>query len=219
MDSSHVSLITLCLRKEGFTHYRCDQTLTMGLRMSSIAKILKCADGGDMISLKAEDEGDTLILEFENENADRISNIELKLIELDAEHLDIPEEESQAVINMNSSEFQRLCRDLGTLGDSCCISVTKEGVRLSVDGDIGKGSVTLRQGESMEGKNGVSIEMKEAIEQKFALRYLIMFTKASSLSDRVKLTLTNEMPLKVEYTIEGLGNLCFYLAPKMDGDN
>ena len=90
MDSSHVSLITLCLRKEGFTHYRCDQTLTMGLRMSSIAKILKCADGGDMISLKAEDEGDTLILEFENENADRISNFELKLIDLDTEHLDIP---------------------------------------------------------------------------------------------------------------------------------
>ena len=219
MDSSHVSLITLCLRKEGFSHYRCDQTITMGLKMSSIAKILKCADGGDLISLKAEDEGDSLSLEFENESGDRISNFEVKLIELDAEHLDIPEEESEAVVSLSAGEFQRLCRDLGTLGDSCSISVTKEGIRFSVDGDIGKGSVTLRQGESVDEKGGVSIELREAIEQKFALRYLIMFTKATALSERVKLTLTSEMPLKVEYTIEGLGSLCFYLAPKMDGDN
>ena len=219
MDSSHVSLITLCLRKEGFSHYRCDQTITMGLKMSSVAKILKCADGGDLISLKAEDEGDSLSLEFENESGDRISNFEVKLIELDAEHLDIPEEESEAVVSLSAGEFQRLCRDLGTLGDSCSISVTKEGIRFSVDGDIGKGSVTLRQGESVDEKGGVSIELREAIEQKFALRYLIMFTKATALSDRVKLTLTSEMPLKVEYTIEGLGSLCFYLAPKMDGDN
>ena len=45
-----------------------------------------------------------------------------------------------------------------------------------------------------------------------------MFTKATSLSNSVKLTLTNDMPLKVDYEIEGLGALCFYLAPKMEDD-
>ena len=86
MDSSHVTLITLVLRKEGFAHFRCDKALTMGLKMGSLAKILKCADGNDTITLKAEDEGDVINLVFENENADRISDFELKLIELEAEH-------------------------------------------------------------------------------------------------------------------------------------
>ena len=63
----------------------------MGLKMGSLAKILKCADGNDTITLKAEDEGDVINLVFENENADRISDFELKLIELEAEHLEIPE--------------------------------------------------------------------------------------------------------------------------------
>lgn len=45
-----------------------------------------------------------------------------------------------------------------------------------------------------------------------------MFAKATPLSDNVKLTLTRDMPVKVEYGIEGLGSLCFYLAPKMEGD-
>ena len=218
MDSSHVSLITLVLRKDGFSHYRCDSALTMGLKMGSIAKILKCSDIRDTITLRAEDSGECLSLVFENEKADRISEFELKLIELEAEHLDIPEEESQASITLGASEFQRLCRDLSTLGDSCSISVTKEGVRFSVEGDIGKGSVMLRPSESVEGNHGVSVVMSEVIEQRFALRYLSMFTKATPLSDNVKLTLTNDMPIKVEYLIEGLGSLCFYLAPKMDGD-
>lgn len=218
MDSSHVSLITLTLRKEGFAHFRCDTNMTMGVKMGSISRILKCADGGDTITLKAEDDGDTLNLVFENEKADRISDFELKLIELEAEHLDIPEEECQATIDMPSGEFQRLCRDLTVLGDACAISVTKEGVRFSVEGDVGKGSVTLRPTESADGKDYIKVDMKQVIEQKFALRYLTMFTKATSLSDHVVLTLTNEMPLKIEYGIEGLGSLCFYLAPKMEGD-
>ncbi len=218
MDSSHVTLITLVLRKEGFAHFRCDKALTMGLKMGSLAKILKCADGNDTITLKAEDEGDVINLVFENENADRISDFELKLIELEAEHLEIPEEECQATLSMSSGEFQRLCRDLSVLGDSCAISVTKEGVRFSVEGDVGKGSVMLRPSESVDGKNDVKIDMKQVIEQKFALRYLSMFTKATSLSNSVKLTLTNDMPLKVDYEIEGLGALCFYLAPKMEDD-
>ena len=218
MDSSHVSLITLVLRKDGFSHYRCDTALTMGLKMSSIPKVLKCADAHDTITLIAEDSGDYLSLVFENEDADRISDFELKLIELEAEHLTIPEEEAQAVITLSANEFQRLCRDLSTLGDSCAISVTKEGVRFSVEGDVGKGSVMLRPSDSADGNSGVHIEMREVIEQRFALRYLSMFAKATPLSDNVKLTLTRDMPVKVEYGIEGLGSLCFYLAPKMEGD-
>lgn len=218
MDSSHVSLITLVLRKDGFDHYRCDSAMTMGVKMASIAKVLKCADAHDTVTLKAEDEGELLSLVFENAEADRISDFEIKLVELEAEHLDIPEEESQAVITMSSGEFQRLCRDLITLGDSCAISVTKEGVRFSVDGDVGKGSVMLRPSDSVDGNKGVHVEMREVIEQRFALRYLGMFTKATPLSDKVKLTLTVDMPMKIEYELENVGSLCFYLAPKMDGD-
>jgi proliferating cell nuclear antigen len=30
MDSSHVSLVALLLRSDGFEHYRCDRTMSMG---------------------------------------------------------------------------------------------------------------------------------------------------------------------------------------------
>ena len=55
MDSSHVSLCALTLSPEGFDHYRCDQSLAMGIHMPNLAKILKCAGNDDSITLKHND--------------------------------------------------------------------------------------------------------------------------------------------------------------------
>ena len=49
---------------------------------------------------------------------DRISDFELKLMDIDSEHLGIPETEHSAVIKMPATEFQRICRDLSSIGDT-----------------------------------------------------------------------------------------------------
>ena len=41
MDSSHVSLVALLLRADGFEHYRCDRGLSMGMNLANFAKMLK----------------------------------------------------------------------------------------------------------------------------------------------------------------------------------
>ncbi|KAE8767535.1 Glutaminyl-tRNA synthetase [Hordeum vulgare] len=43
MDSSHVTLVALLLRSEGFEHYRCDRNLSMGMNLGNMAKMLHCA--------------------------------------------------------------------------------------------------------------------------------------------------------------------------------
>ena len=49
---------------------------------------------------------------------ERISDFELKLMDIDSEHLGIPETEHSAVVKMPSAEFQRICRDLASIGDT-----------------------------------------------------------------------------------------------------
>lgn len=51
---------------------------------------------------------------------------------------------------MPSSEFQRICRDLTQIGDSVKIHCTKEGVKFSASGDLGDGSVLLKQSSSVD---------------------------------------------------------------------
>lgn len=49
----------------------------------------------------------------------------------------------------------------------------------------------------------------------FSLKYLVNFCKATSLSNQVKICLSNEIPLLVEYNLTGSSYLRFYLAPKV----
>lgn len=69
MDSSHVSLVALLLRSDGFDHYRCDRNISLGVNFASLSKILKCANNDDTITIRADDAGDTVSFTFENNSA------------------------------------------------------------------------------------------------------------------------------------------------------
>ena len=197
-----------------------DRTLALGIKLESMAKILKCSGNDDMITLKTEDDADTLTFMFENPNQDRISDFELKLMDIDSEHLGIPDTEYKCQIKMPASEFQRICRDLAILGDTVTIAVSKDGVKFSVSGEMGSGNMTLRQNSSVDTKEEeqVSIQMEEPVNLNFALRYLNFFTKATPLSSTVILNLSKDVPLVVEYRIEEAGHIRFYLAPKIEDE-
>ena len=65
MDSSHVSLVSLVLRNDGFRDFRCDRAVSLGLSLVNLSKILKCAGNEDTVTLRAKDDADTLALQFE----------------------------------------------------------------------------------------------------------------------------------------------------------
>lgn len=96
------------------------------------------------------------------------------------------------------------------------IEATKEGVKFSCQGDIGNGAVTLRSHSTIDKpEKAVEIQLTEPVALTFSLKYLVNFCKASGLSDTVKLCLSNEVPLLVEYQLTSNSHLRFYLAPKV----
>lgn len=96
------------------------------------------------------------------------------------------------------------------------IECTKEGVKFACSGDIGSGSVILKQDPSVDKESeAVLIDMNEPVSLTFSLKYLTNFCKASGLSDSVKLCLSSEVPLLVEYALQDNSYLRFYLAPKV----
>lgn len=68
MDSSHVALVTLSLSYDGFEDYRCDKQMTIGINITQLSKILKCAGNDDTIILRADDEPNYLSITFENQS-------------------------------------------------------------------------------------------------------------------------------------------------------
>lgn len=103
-----------------------------------------------------------------------------------------------------------------TVKPKVTIEATKDGIKFSCAGDIGNGAVTLRNYQNVEKENlNVDIELTEPVSLTFSLKYLVNFCKAQPLSDRVKICLSNEVPLLVEYLVTGTSYLRFYLAPKV----
>ncbi|KAL1603486.1 proliferating cell nuclear antigen [Paraconiothyrium brasiliense] len=218
MDNSHVALVSMSLKTDAFSNFRCDRNIALGINLGSLTKVLRAAGNDDVLSIKAEDAPDVVNIVFESSSQDRISEYDIKLMDIDQEHLGIPETDYSAAITMPAAEFQRICRDLSALSESVAIEVSKEGVKFSCTGDIGSGSVQLRANTNVENpKESVEIEMTEPVALTFSLKYLVNFCKASGLSDKVKLQLSAEVPLLVEYPLtEGTNSfLQFYLAPKI----
>jgi proliferating cell nuclear antigen len=224
MDTSHVCLVSLDLKGDGFDQFRCDRTMSMGVNIASLSKILKCAANDDIITMKADDNGDTLTLMFESPSQDRVSDFDLKLMSIDSEHLGIPDQEYSAKVAMPSKEYQRICRDMATIGDAVVISATKDGVKFSTSGDIGTANITVRHSVTSEKEEQCTrMDITEPVALTFALRYLNNFAKATMLNDTVLMNLTKDLPIMVQFGIKTIdrdvGDVTFYLAPKIEDDD
>lgn len=118
MDNSHVALVSMLMSSNSFSPYRCDRNIALGINLNSLTKVLRAAQNDDILTIKAEDAPDSVNLTFENADSDRISEYDIKLMDIDQEHLGIPETSYAATISMPSAEFQRICRDLSALSES-----------------------------------------------------------------------------------------------------
>ena len=216
MDGSHVALVSLNLSMEGFEHYRCDTNMVLGVNVNLLAKVMKLADPSDSITLSAEESATHLKLVFENPKTERTTEFTMNLIQLDNEHLAIPETEYSSIVSINSSEFTKICKELYSLNETMTITTSPEFVQFSVESEVGSGSIKIGANDSKD--DHTTLEVTDSGTQQFAIRYLNMFNKASPLSTFTRLGLHEEQPLVVEYKIDGLGVLKYYLAPKINDE-
>lgn len=249
MDSSHVALVHLLLRDDCFVKYQCERNSILGLNLASLTKVLKIVDGSDSLTIRHEEDGDAVTLTSENAERTRKCEYQLKLLEIEAQSMGIPEMDYRSTVSLSSTEFAKIVHDMTVFGDTVTIAITREGVKFSSVGDVGQGYTFLQSGagaagggpslrvksevkreneEDSEVQNprksarvetaavGVEVRMEEPITLSFSLRFMNIFAKGSTLSDRVTLKFAEEKPCLVEYSIDNVGYLRYYLAPKVN---
>ncbi|PPQ87881.1 hypothetical protein CVT25_000718 [Psilocybe cyanescens] len=177
MGNSLVVLVPVNFCAPGFTRYRCDRPLPLGVNLTSLTKVLRCAKDDDICTLKMADEAGVLnllvgatcaLFSFSYSpllpsplpsspihltppplpDSDRIAEYDMKLMDIDADTLTIPETEYDTDDTLPSAEFTCIVRDLSQLGESVRIEVSKEGVLFASDSEAANGSVLLRQREA-----------------------------------------------------------------------
>lgn len=213
MDTSHVSLVHLFLGKNGFEEFNCEEKLSLGINFGSLMKILKCASNSDRVVLSCDKNKDKLNVEFQNDK--KSQDFDLKLLEIDSETLGIPETEYQCKIKLESSEFLKTCKNHSLFGDSVLITVRDSGSGLEfyTKGESSGTKTVLKSTEDLM----VTNEEETNLRMEFALRYLMFFSKATSLADKMKIKLSPEVPAVLTYKVMGgHGFIKYYLAPKIE---
>ena len=95
MGQSQVCLFELLIQKDWFTEYEVNKPFVMGIHCEFMFKMLGCLEDGQKITMYMKEDADKLSVDFESigENKTIRKCFEMPLMNIDSEHLIIPETE------------------------------------------------------------------------------------------------------------------------------
>ena len=220
MDASHVALCTFCLSIEAFDNYDCEQPVHLGIHLPSLDSILKCCKKDDQLTLKSSAVSSTLELVIENKSTHRHAIYGLNLMHIDVGEFELSQSPYSTTIHMSACQLQDTFKDLVIIGDTCKITSCPNRIQFITSGDMGHVKLSLHNGttDNTDTTNTTHIVTNTETTLTFALRYLLLFAKASALTDTVAIHLHDEAPMKLLYKICDYGELCFYIAPRYDNE-
>ena len=219
MDKSHTILAHLYLEASKFEHFFCKYPkIVIGVNMFHLFKLINSIDNDDTLTIyiREEDYCDGVVnylgLKFENGDIKQCKTQMLRLIEPDDQELEVPSVKFSSIINLPSSDFQKIIRDLSALSDRLEIKCVGDELIFSLAGPFA--SVQIRRSECNGNLEYIQKQNSSSVIQgEFPLKYLSYFIKCTNLCNSIELMLENDLPLVVKYNVASLGEIKLCLAP------
>ena len=219
MDKSHTILAHLFLDALKFEHFYCKYPkIVIGVNMLHLFKLINTIDNDDTLTIYIEekDYSDGIVeylgLKFENGDIKQSKIQKLKLIEPDEEELDMPSVKFSSIINLPSTDFQKIIRDLSNISERLEIKSVGNELVFSCIGPFA--SCKISRSES----DGITEFVKKCddtsvIQGEFSLKNLSYFIKCTNLCNNIEMYLENDLPLVVKYNVASLGEVKLCVAP------
>ena len=219
MDKSHTILAHLFLDAEKFEYYYCKYPkIVIGVNMFHLFKLINSIDNDDTLTIYIEESeySDGIVnylgLKFENGEIQQSKNQKLKLIEPDEEELELPSVQFSSVINLPSSDFQKIIRDLSNISGRLEIKSVGNELIFRCQGPFANCELSRTE---MDGHTEFiqKQDCNSIIQGEFSLKNLGYFIKCTNLCNSIEMYLENDLPLIVKYAVASLGEIKLCLAP------
>ena len=207
LDTARVALVHMFLDAQNFEEYECHAPVIAGMNMANTYKLLKSITNHDTLEM-AISGNEVIELVIQNQAKKSSSKFTLKLLDINEDILESPDLETNVITTLSSVDFQRICRDMGNLSNEIDIFRDGDKLELSCLGDFANQSTSIECPETWETRVGNT----------FSLKYINLFTKATGMCSSVQIMQhedDNLMPIIFRYSIANLGEMKFYLAPKV----
>lgn len=219
LDNTHVVMLHLRLDAKNFEEFYCEGDVPIGVNVSNLHALLKTVNSSDTLTLFLDkSDSNRLGICVENEEKRTKTEFKLNLLDIDAVDYNIPPVGFNSCIVLPSAYFQKIIRDMAQIADQVEIRNVGRELVLICNGSFCRQETVLQDTETGESEDPDAAEDPDATAIKqgiFSLRYIQMFTKASSLSPNVEIFLKNTFPLVVVYKTS-LGSLKMCLSPQAD---
>lgn len=211
MDIKRVALIHVVLEANQFDFYECANSVTLGVHVLNIQKLVKTLTSHDAITFEADAEKpESFRMIFSNEDRHVETSYTIKTLDLPAETITIPDVDVAVSLTMRSVDLQKVFRDMCLLAEEVIVRVEQDALIIRCDGDFAKRRTVIRANE-----HGLVFAKtpESPIEGRFSLKYLNTFLKSSNLSNTVDLFMKDSFPIILRFNVVDLGEIRYILAP------
>jgi len=203
LDTARTSLVDMFLSSDNFEEYECENEIVAGINVSNTFKLLKSITNNDVLMISI-DCREFMNIEIHSETKKTSTKFALKLLDINENQIEVPEMNMTTVTPMLSVDFQRICRDMYNIGGDIEIARDGKVLRLKCEGDFANQETEIQ-----------CTEESRRICGTYSLRYMNIFTKATSMCSTVQIMQEdNNRFLILKYNVANLGDLKFYLATK-----
>ena len=207
MEGTKTCVVNMVLHADKFDVYHCQQReVPVSLGMEELNSLTSMCGHNDQLSLfqyKKEPDVVIILIETQTQDSRMEKRWKLKLKALDTYEFDMEPTEYLSIITMSSQFFHSICRSCSKLSDTLIIESLRDRLRIGVNGMWAEGAIEITQTKEFQFIAQSNKEYKAA----FALRFLLLFTKASSLSRSVEMYLAEDYPMSLRFMIADLGEL------------
>jgi proliferating cell nuclear antigen len=213
VDETHTVLVYLRLHADRFENFYCPVKHVLGVNMIYLFKLIKTMGNNDSLTLYLPaNNPNKLGIRMENTEKSQTTNFFLKLFDTDVEDISIPSLNFTSIIHMNSTDFQKICRDMNVLGEKMEITSSGTNLIFRCMGDFVDGETIIMSNNQREIE--VERNTNDIVQGVFELKYLVLFTKCTNLCTSTQIHLKNDYPLVLRYMVANLGEVRLVLAPQ-----
>jgi proliferating cell nuclear antigen len=210
-DRAIVSVIDFKLKPSAFEEYVCDENKEIGVNLLTLLTFLKRAASTDKMTLELKEKESKLEIKLEGESNRKFA---IPLIEVSKREMpEIDKLEFMASAEIKSSILEQGISDADLIADSVIFDFSENQVKMFAKGNGSKTELILEKGNEAL----LDLNVKEHVDSRYSLEYLKKMAKGSKISDKAKISIGKDFPMKLEF-IGDDASLSMILAPRVSED-
>lgn len=219
LDSSHVLVLEVSLNNDWFNSFNVKNNITLGINSSILNKIISTWSPNLSIKFDIENpDSEKLNISFENMLDKEIDNeyskyFQIPLVDIDTEHLCIPDTEYTADITISSSKFKKIIDELSIIGDTIQFTCNENMIRLDTTSLEGSMCLNINIDEESE---EYAIEENCELKSSYKIKYIKNIVVFQKISSQTTLHISNDIPIQIYHSIDDNSFIRFFLAPQID---